>query len=528
MNRTGEVMIDARRANNLGYFSHEPALAHPDRIAMIDLTGDAPREVRYGELEERLNRVANLMGAMGLKPGDRLAMCIANRFEFIEIMYGAMRAGVVPVTLSTKLGADVLEFTVRDSESVAAIVEPTSNRFIVEVCEAAGLDPLVAFDPAPSGWQDYEGLLMQQVVVFEPPTLAPDHPSFQPYTSGSTGRPKGVVLTHAGQLWGIRVFQKHWPDKSGNLSLVAVPMYHKNAMAGTFKPLLHAGGSVVILPDFKPEPFLRALSEYRCTNTGGVPAVYTALLQHRDLIAELDLSHLKSLSVGSAPVQPELLSDIEETFRVPCVESYGLTEGGPVPIAVPPGVTRVPPGSCGKILPEGELKLVGADGLEHPSEGEIWVRNPGVTPGYWNRPDVNAEKIVDGWLKTGDLFRRDDDGWFYFMGRTDDMFNCGGENIYPKEVENLLLCHPDITDASVVPLPHAIKGEAPVALITVTKGSTLDEAAAKAWCLENGPAYAHPRRVAVLDTLPLNGAAKIDRLLVQKQAREMFGEEIGR
>ena len=157
----------------------------------------------------------------------------------------------------------------------------------------------------------------------------------------------------------------------------------------------------------------------------------------------------------------------------------------------------------------------------------MWVCNPGVTPGYYKRDDVNAEKLVDGWLKTGDLFRVDEDGWYYFMGRTDDMFNCGGENIYPKEVENLLLAHPDVTDASVVPLPHRIKGEAPVAMITVIAGSTFDEAAAKAWCLENGPAYAHPRRVAVLDDLPLNGAAKIDRLIVQKQARELFGEEIG-
>jgi len=519
--------MDVRRAGNLGYFSHEASLAMPERIAMIDLTGSAPREVTYGELEERLNRAANLVVSMGLKPGDRLAMCVANRFEFIEVMYGAMRAGVVPVTLNTKLGAEMLEFTVRDSDGVAAIVEPGSNRFAVGVCETAGLKPLVAFDPAPEGWQDYESLLMAQPTSFEPPELASDHPSFQPYTSGSTGRPKGVVLTHAGQLWGIHIFQKFWPEKPESRALAAVPMFHKNAMSGAFKPMLLVGGSVVILADFKPEPFLHALSHYRCTNTAGVPAVYTSLLQHRELIASLDFSHLQGIAVGSAPVQPELLSDIMETFGVNCVEGYGLTEGGPVPVAVPPGVTAVPPGSCGKILPEGEVKLVGADGEHDASYGEMWVRNPGVTPGYYKRDDVNAEKLVDGWLKTGDLFRVDEDGWYYFMGRTDDMFNCGGENIYPKEVENLLLAHPDVTDASVVPLPHRIKGEAPVAMITVTRGSGLDEAAAKAWCLENGPAYAHPRRVAVLDALPLNGAAKIDRQIVQKQAREMFGEEIG-
>ncbi len=519
--------MDQRRAGNLGYFSHEAALKFPDKIAMIDLTRDEPREVTYRELEERLDRFASLTQTMGLKPGDRLAMCVGNRFEFIEIMYGAMRAGVVPVTLNTKLGADVLEFTVKDSDAVAAIVEPRSNRFVVDVVEQAGLKPLIAFDPVPAGWQPYEDLLMAEPASFEPPDLSGDHPSFQPYTSGSTGRPKGVVLTHAGQLWGIHVFQKFWPEKIDNRALAAVPMYHKNAMAGAFKPLLHVGGSVVILENFEPKRFLKALSDYRCTNTGGVPAVYTSLLQEKDLIASLDWSALKGLSVGSAPVPPELLHQIESAFGVRCIETYGLTEGGPVPIAAPADGSPMPPGSCGKVLPEGEVKLVGADGKDDENYGELWVKNPGVTPGYYKRPDVNADKIVDGWLKTGDLFRKDDDGFYFFMGRTDDMFNCGGENIYPKEVENLLLAHPEITEASVVPLTHKVKGEAPVAFVTVTPDSQLDEQAIKTYCLKNGPAYAHPRHVAVVDEMPLNGPGKIDRLVVQKQARETFGEVIG-
>ena len=519
--------MDDRRAGNLGYFSHEAAMRYPERVAMIDLTREPPREVTYRELEDRLDRVATLVTDMGLEPGDRLAMCVGNRFEFIEIMYGAMRAGVVPVTLNTRLGADMLDFIVRDSDAVAAIVEPGANRFAVDVVERVGLKSLIAFDPVPAGWRSYEALLMARPASFDPQDIAGDHPSFQPYTSGSTGRPKGVVLTHAGQLWGIRVFQKFWPEKANNRALAAVPMYHKNAMAGAFKPLLHVGGSVVILANFEPVRFLNALSEYRCTNTGGVPAVYAALLKHKDLIASLDFSALKGLSVGSAPVPPELLHEIEQAFGVNCIETYGLTEGGPVPIAAPADGSAMPLGSCGKVVPEGDVKLVGADGREDPSYGELWVKNPGVTPGYHKRPDVNADKIVDGWLKTGDLFRKDADGFFFFMGRTDDMFNCGGENIYPKEVENLLLTHREIAEASVVPLPHKMKGEAPVALVTLAAGSALDEVAIKAHCLENGPAYAHPRRVAIVDEMPLNGPGKIDRLVVQAMAREMFGEPIG-
>jgi acyl-CoA synthetase (AMP-forming)/AMP-acid ligase II len=176
--------------------------------------------------------------------------------------------------------------------------------------------------------------------------------------------------------------------------------------------------------------------------------------------------------------------------------------------------------------PEGEVKLVGADGREDPRYGEMWVRNPGVTPGYYKRPEVNAERLVDGWLKTGDMFARDDDGFYFFKGRDDDMFNCGGENIYPKEVEDLILRLAGVADASVVALDHPVKGQAPVALVAAPPEAALDEAAIKAFCLENGPAYAHPRRVKVVDALPLNGAGKVDRLEVRRMAEELFGSEL--
>ena len=521
-------MSGDRRQTNLGYFSHAAAREYPGRVAMIDLCGAAPREVAYAELEQRLDRFAAMISGLGLAPGDRLAMAVGNRFEFIEVMYGAIRAGVVPVPLNTRQGAEVLADIVADCDAVAAVVEPGCNTFIVEVIEQAGLEPRIALGPAPDGWRDYESLLMAAPAEFEPPALAGDHPSFQPYTSGSTGRPKGVVLTHHGQLWGIHCGQRYWPEKSANRALAAVPMYHKNAMAGAFKPLLHVGGSVVILPDFEPRRFLQTLSDYRCTNAGAVPAVYTLLLQHRDLIERLDFSALAGLSVGSAPVQPELMREIEAAFGVRVVETYGLTEGGPVPIGAPVDGRAIPAGSCGVDWPEGEVKLVGADGAEDPHHGEMWVRNPGVTTGYYKRPKINAERLVDGWLRTGDMFTRDDDGFYYFKGRDDDMFNCGGENIYPKEVEDLILRLAGVADASVVALAHAVKGAVPVALVAAPASAGLDEAAVKAFCLDNGPAYAHPRRVEVVAELPLNGVGKVDRGAVQRIAEALFGTVLGR
>lgn len=511
------------RWNNLGYWNYDVTQLLPEKTAIIDLSQAEPREIRYRELEERLNRVARMLTDHGLKSGDRIAMSISNRFEFVEIFFGAMRAGIVPVPLNTKLGADTLEYIVRDAECVGAIVEEAANCHVAKLVEALALKFKWVLGSNRSGWFPYENTLLATNPIFNPIRLTDDHPSFQPYTSGSTGLPKGVVLTHTGQCWWIGCLKKYWPNSPDNRSLAAVPLYHKNAMAGAIKPMLATGGSVVLLPNFEPRRFLTTLSKYHCTHAGAVPAVFTLLLQERDLIQSLDFSALRSLKIGSAPTPKELLDAVETAFGIAASESYGLTEGGPVMIGSPTDGRSVPHGSCGVVWPEGEVKLVGADGNEDPSYGELWVRNPGVTPGYWKLPDVNAKRIQNGWLRTGDIFSRDDQGFYYFRGRTDDMFNSGGENIYPLEVENLLLRNPAVAEASVVPVPHRIKGEVPVAMVVKAKGRDITEEDLRQFTLSNGPAYAHPRRIVFVNQLPLNGPGKIDRKAVQKLMSEHFG-----
>jgi acyl-CoA synthetase (AMP-forming)/AMP-acid ligase II len=510
-------------AQNLGYWCAAAAARHPDKIAIFDLSRDPPRKATYAELESRLDRVASTLARLGMRPGDRLAMSISNRIEFVETMFGAMRAAVVPVPLNTKLGPDALRYVVEDSGAVGAVVETGANAKVPKIVEDLGLRLSVMLDAEKKGWLDYEGELAASDRAFAPPALPADHMAFLPYTSGSTGKPKGVVLTHAGQHWWLDCLLRYWPMPAESRALVAVPLYHKNAMAGAIKPMLAAGGSVVLLPDFKPGRFLRALSDYHCTHASGVPAVFTLLLQERELIESLDFSSLKGIKIGSAPTPKELLDAVEGAFGVPVSESYGLTEGGPVMIGPPIDGRAVPRGSCGVVWPEGEVKLVTAEGEESPTQGELWVRNPGVTPGYYHLPEINNERLRDGWLKTGDVFERDAAGFFYFRGRTDDMFNSGGENVYPLEVENMLLRHPAVADASVVSAPHAIKGEVPVALVVRAKGHHVSEEELKQFCLANGPAYAHPRRIDFVDELPLNGPGKIDRKVVQRIMRERYG-----
>lgn len=510
------------RDSNLGYWLSDACAEFPARIALIDLSRPTPRQVTYAELDERMDRVASLLSHAGIGIGDRVALSVGNRFEFIEIMFGTMRCGAVPVPLNFKLSAESLAHVVSDANCRAAFVETAVTERSATVIERLGIErrwkvggPGAATGRASTGWFDYAAALARASAYDEPPLLGADHPAFQPYTSGSTGRPKGVVLSHEGQLWWVRCLKKYWPADPDDRALAAVPLYHKNAMAGAVKPLLQAGGSVVILPGFAPDSFLRALSEYRCTQVAAVPAVFTILLDHMNLIRSLDFSALRKVTLGSAPVQPELMDAVERAFGVDVGESYGLTEGGPVMLGPPLDGRPVPRGSCGAAWPEGEIKLV-RDGVEDPRYGELWVRNPGVTTGYHNLPDVNADLIRDGWLATGDLFFRDDDGFHHFRGRTDDMFNSGGENIYPKEVEDLLLSHADVLDAAVVPVPHAVKGAVPAAMVKLASGSTTRAEALKMYTLEKGPAYAHPRRIVLVDEMPLTGVGKVDRSSVLK------------
>jgi acyl-CoA synthetase (AMP-forming)/AMP-acid ligase II len=206
-------------------------------------------------------------------------------------------------------------------------------------------------------------------------------------------------------------------------------------------------------------------------------------------------------------------------------ESYGLTEGGS-PLRAPIDGRPVPRGSPGVAAPEIELRLVDAQGRD-ADEGELLIRCPYVCLGYYNEPEITRAKLADGWLRTGDIFCKDEDGFFYFRSRVDDMFSCGGENVYPKEVENILFAHPDVANAVVAPVAHPVKGFVPAAMVVARAGAAVTAEELKRHCLEKGPAYSHPRFVAVVAALPLNGAGKIDRSVVQARLGAAYAATSG-
>jgi long-chain acyl-CoA synthetase len=511
------------RRRNLGYFFDEAVSRYPDKDCIIDLFGGAERRLTYRQLDQRMDACAAMLHELGVRPGERIAMLVGNRSEFIECFFGAMRIGAIPALLNHRLAGDVLVDLIDDSESVLVVADPTCHTAALDVARRSTVRHRISLGEAAEGFTGYDAAVRAAGAAPVPPILGLDAQAFQPYTSGSTGRPKGAIMTHRGMLWYVDHNQRNWPASPDDRGLIALPLFHKNALRGTVKPMLYVGGSFVLMPVYEPVSYLEALAKYRCTYSRGVAAVFTMFLQHRDVIEQLDLSALRSLTIGSAVVAPQLLQTVERALpNVKLSESYGMTEGGS-PLRPPVDGRPVPRGSVGVPAPGVEVKLVDAHGREHDRFGELVFRSPYVCLGYHKRPDVTAAKVRNGWLHTGDVFEKDGAGFYYFRSRVDDMFSCGGENIYPKEVEDLLFSHQDVAAAVVAPVAHSVKGFVPAALVVLKNGAESGAADLKEYCLAHGPAYAHPRFIDIVERLPLNGAGKVDRAAARDELARRHG-----
>jgi acyl-CoA synthetase (AMP-forming)/AMP-acid ligase II len=482
------------------------AHAQLDRTAIIDLHDAArPREVSFRELDQLCNAVARGLVRAGLGVGDRIAILSLNRIEFVATVLGSMRAGVVPVPVNIKLAADTVEYILKNAGARLVFAETALRR----LCPP-GL-PVIEFGG--NDGSSFDAFIDRgDFTAIEP---APDTVAIQPYTSGSTGRPKGVLLTHYGQNWSRLVLAWSRRTTANDVILVAAPLYHKNAL-NAIKQGLTAGAMLPLLPQFNVERYIEAIGRYRCTVISGVPTMTSMVLARRDLLANTDVSSVHTVMMGSAPASLQILRDLKQDFpNAEALVVYGVTEGGPVPLGPHPDGKPRPPGSIGVPYRGTAARLVNGPSAD---EGELILQNPGILLGYHNMPEETAKRIRDGWYYSGDICRRDADGFYWFVGRTDDMFVCGGENIFPIEVVSLLEKHPAVQQAVVLPFAHELKGQVPYAFVVLRPGHHVSEQELKTFALKHGPAYQHPRRVYFLDSMPLAGTNKIDQALLRKIA----------
>lgn len=492
---------------NLGDFVDRTS--SPERSLIIGV-GIEGREtcLTRGAFDAMADAFARGLAKRGVIRGDRVAILAANRPDYVALAFGAMRAGVVPVPVNFKFPRATIAQVIADcgaklvlyDHERRASIDPEQFPGVAFISfDGEGADTVASWlDPGP----------------FIPIVPRADEPALSLYTSGSTGRPKGVLLSHASHVWVADTRRKEF-DLRDERILIAAPLYHMNALALAILACA-SGATAIMLPQFQAVAYIEAISRYRCTWLTAVPPMIAMMLRERDALAHADLSSVRTVRMGSAPVNDTLARQIRELLpNARIINAYGTTEGGPIVFGRHPDGIPTPISSVGYPHPEVSVRLVGP---EAPVSGVLQMKSPAIMLGYHNRPDLRSPITPDGYYDTSDVFRRDEQGFYYFMGRTDDMFVSGGENIFPGEVEAVLETHPDVVQSCVVPVDDEIKGTKPVAFVVKRPGSTLGEEELKQYALAHAPAYQHPRRIWFLDHMVLASTNKIDRAALRQRA----------
>lgn len=474
------------------------------------------QEVTYRQLDERTERIAENLARFKIAPGDRVALFLPNMPEFLFAFFGVLKRGAVAVPINTQLKGEEAAYILHNSESRVLITTPALYAAVES--KRASLPRLEMLFLV--GERAGAGKVFSSLYVAGGPrpeeNIRPDNPAALIYTSGTTGRPKGVILTHRNYLFDTAQFVQATQMTEQDRFLCILPLFHVNGQVVTTLAPLFSGGSMVLMEKFSPQEFFITLERFRATAFSGVPTIY-AILLHAEEAKEHDLSSLRFCICGAAPMPVELFRKFEEKFRAFILEGYGLSEGTCVSSVNPLGGKRKI-GSIGLSLPNQEMTIFNErdETLPAGEVGEIGVRGENVMAGYFNDREGTEETLRGGWLHTGDLGYRDEEGYFFIVGRKKEMIIRGGENIYPKEIEERLYKHPDVLEAAVVGLPDPIWGEEVAAFIVPKRGPSPAPETILAYCREHLARFKCPTQVVFVERFPKTATGKIRKAMLRE------------
>jgi long-chain acyl-CoA synthetase len=471
---------------------------HPDQVAVR--LGEIG--LSYSALAEMSGRAAALLRDRGVKPGDRVGLMRPNVPAFVVLYYAILRAGAIVVPMNVLLKRREISYYLEDSG--ARLMVAVDDFRDEAQAGAAGAEVMVLERGGLPRWlEPYDA----EAGIAE---TAPDDTAVILYTSGTTGQPKGAELTHANLAGNAEVVCRTLTKVGpGDVVVGALPLFHSFGQTAAMNASLQGGACLALLPRFEPEAALDLMQDLGATVFLGVPTMYAAMLNHPER-ERFDLGSLRTCVSGGQSLPVEVLRGFEETFGCKILEGYGLSETSPVACQNRPDRERKA-GSIGIPVEGTEMKIVDDAGGELPDGevGEILIHGPNVMKGYWRRPDATAETIRDGWLHSGDLGRRDSDGYFYVVDRKKELIIRGGYNVFPREVEEVLYEHPDVREAAVVGFPDPEHGEEIGAAVVLREGASATAEDLREHVRSQLAAYKYPRRIWFLDELPKGPTGKI-------------------
>jgi len=471
----------------------------------------------YAEFDERTTRLAGGLQALGVRPGDKVACYMPNSIELLEAYYATSKAGAVTVFLNALLTAREIRFVLQDSESKVIFTAPGLLPNVQEVRPNAGhLETIVVHGGTPPP----DTVRFDDVLKGGPYRDVPvktEDVAWLGYTSGTTGRPKGAILTHLGATHVGATVADRFGYREDDIVLCALPLFHSYALNSCMIQVMMAGAGQVILERFTPDGILQAIQEHRITVFPGVPTMFNYLVNFPDR-AKYDLTSLRIAKSAGAVLPAKLMHDFETLYGVPLVDGYGITEAHSFVTLNDPRGKR-PDGSCGKAIEGVDVRIVDGQDRDVPAgeRGELIFRGPNLPLGYVNGPEATAEALRGGWYHSGDVGYMDAEGYVYIVDRIKDTIICGGYNIYPKEVEDVIYAHPAVLDVAVVGVADEAKGEIPKAYVVLKPEATVTAGELEAHCRHNLAAYKVPRVIEFMDAIPKTASGKTKRFLLRQR-----------